>query len=197
MSHVHRLSLLLIGLMAFALVTIASPRVVYACSCIMPGTPQQELERSDAVFGGTVATIERVDQMTVHVTFDVDQVWKGPAEPSLIVTTAGDSAACGFEFQPGAEYIVYATTQDGSLATGLCSRTQSTTGAGEDLAALGEGQAPAAGEQPATGAPSGSSGDASESPTVRSAVLYGGIALAVLLVLALIFAMSRRARPAA
>lgn len=194
MRHVHRLSVLVLGLVVIGLFTVAPPRVVYACSCIMPGTPQEELSRADAVFGGTVTSIERVDQMTLRVTFDVGRIWKGPSAPTLSVTTAGDSAACGYQFQPGAEYIVYATGQDGSLVTSLCSRTQPAASASDDLAILGEGAAPdAAPQQPEAGADGVTSAPTTGVP-IRAIALWSGITLAGLLIIGLIVAVSRRGR---
>ncbi len=191
MRHVCRLSILAFGLVVLALFTVAPSRVVYACSCVPVGSPQEELDRSDAVFGGTVASIERVDPMNVRVTFDVAQVWKGQVVSPLVVTTTADGAACGYQFAPGGEYIVYAYAQDGGLATSLCSRTQPAANAGDDLALLGEGAVPNAAPPPApeTG---GATGDSTSGVPVRAIALWSGIALAGLLAIGLTIAISRR-----
>ncbi|MGI0082397.1 MAG: hypothetical protein ACREAG_03720 [Nitrosopumilaceae archaeon] len=58
----------------------------------------------------------------IPVKFDVQRVWKGPIEKTIIVSTAISSASCGYEFQEGETYLVYAYGKE-SLQTGLCTRT--------------------------------------------------------------------------
>ena len=121
----------------------------YACSCIMPGSPQEEMGRSSVVFQGKVTEVrgapagDMVNSMDpVQVIFEVSRVWKGPEYKNLVISTAMSSASCGFEFQPGQEYIVYANGGEDSLETGLCTRTRSLADGGEDIQALGDGIVP-------------------------------------------------------
>lgn len=121
----------------------------FACSCIMPGAPQEEMARSSAVFQGKVIEVRSapaggmVSSMDpVEVIFEVSQVWKGPEYTRLSVKTALSSASCGFEFQAGQEYIVYASGDEGGLETGLCTRTRTLADGGEDVQALGAGVVP-------------------------------------------------------
>ncbi|HSH80789.1 MAG TPA: hypothetical protein VLA19_19850, partial [Herpetosiphonaceae bacterium] len=143
MSTLIRWSTVLVVAAAFLL---ANPTCVFACSCLPPGTPQEELGRSDAVFAGKVVGLTgRVDGgavETVDVTFEVSQVWKGAASRTVQLQTPGSSASCGFNFEQGREYVVYASQQEGSLTSGLCSRTTLLASAADDLAALGTGTAP-------------------------------------------------------
>jgi hypothetical protein len=134
--------------LVFAVLALAPACPAYACSCIPPAPPKESLADAAAVFsgevtevvlpgGGVVNTAEMIE-----VNFKVDQVWKGEIAELTTVTTAGSSASCGFEFQSGQSYIVYAYLVDGQLNASLCSRTAALENAGEDLEALGEGAAP-------------------------------------------------------
>ncbi len=131
-----------------------------ACSCVPPGTPLEELGRSTAVFAGKAIRIDAgllySSADPVMVTFQVAQVWKGPEHARLTLHTERSGASCGYEFQGGQEYLVYASGPEADLYTGLCTRTQPLASAGDDLQALGEGTTPsddapglAAGSQPA------------------------------------------------
>ena len=78
----------------------------------------------------------------VAVTFQVGTVWKGPLDETLLASTAAAGASCGFSFQEGHDYIVYARGEESDLRVSLCSRTGSLSRAAEDLKQLGEGRAP-------------------------------------------------------
>ena len=126
---------------------LASPTPSYGCSCIVPGSPSEELDKSAAVFSGEVVsvkeqsffgtTISSTDPTTVK--FAVDKVWKGTVRPDISFTTARSGASCGFTFAEGKEYIVY--SRDGDTVS-LCSRTKLIEDAREDLDALGAGNPP-------------------------------------------------------
>jgi hypothetical protein len=149
----RRFLLTILAALTFGAAVIAHPPgQAYACSCVQPGPPAEAAAQSEAVFLGTVAgTTPQANG--VLVTFDVESVWKGPNGPQLTLGTAGSSASCGYEFVPGEKYIVYASAQEGQLATGLCTRTALAADAADDLAALGEGQAPNPGVVPPAGEP--------------------------------------------
>jgi hypothetical protein len=107
------------------------------------------MARSTAVFAGTVLSvalppdapiISSADPITI--TFQVSTVWKGTAAQTLSVQTARDGASCGYTFQAGQEYVVYANGGAADLQVSRCSRTKLLAEAGEDLAALGTGSAP-------------------------------------------------------
>ena len=78
----------------------------------------------------------------VNVTFRVDAVWKGPMQNILRVTTAREGISCGYSFEMGVEYLVYARGIATELRVSKCSRTQQLPASDEDLVALGEGIAP-------------------------------------------------------
>ncbi|MDQ0417357.1 hypothetical protein J2Z48_001530 [Croceifilum oryzae] len=108
---------------------------VQACSCVPLGDPIKEADKSSAVFVGQVVKLE--DDANQHIaTLHVSKRWKGELDPELTVYTALSGAACGFEFEMGKEYLVYATKENGHLTTTICSRTKLLSEAQADLDAL-------------------------------------------------------------
>ncbi|NQX47345.1 hypothetical protein HQN87_18595 [Paenibacillus tritici] len=144
--------MLLCALMVFITLLTVRPQVTYACSCVMPAPPLEAMEKSAAIFEGTVVRIEEeVKPMQssmdpVSVTFQVGSRWKGEVGEQVTVTTALSDASCGFEFTEGERYMVYASGEEAEgnggttkLTVSLCSRTALFSGAQEDLNALGAG----------------------------------------------------------
>lgn len=138
-------TLLLVALFGLASLPVL-PGPLSACTCAPPGPPAQEMERADAVFTGKVVSIgaahvpgdEPKWPSRLEVTFRLLGVWKGLAEGERVtVYTASQSAACGFEFEDGKKYLVYAYDAGGELTATLCSRTALLKRAEEDLQALG------------------------------------------------------------
>ena len=144
-----QMTMLRIALLAalFIALPVSNLGQVYACSCIMPGTPSEELANSSLVFAGSAASVREdqpflgIDRLPANglttVEFKVDTVWKGNTKETTTLETARYGASCGFTFVEEEEYIVY--SRDGK-AVSLCSRTRSLSDAQEDLAALGEGE---------------------------------------------------------
>ena len=106
----------------------------WACTCALPGNVYTEYAASHAVFLGEVVEISfeappRSSFDPVQVTIHVEESWKGAPGDTVRVVTAASGASCGFTFQVGTRYLVYAGAYgDGSaqLATSLCSRTHTT-----------------------------------------------------------------------
>ena len=130
----------------------ASAAPSYACDCPSPGSPSEALAQSHSVFRGVVTSISMVEREDgswgsddpVAVEISASEVWKGPTSRTRTLETVRSEVSCGFEFELGAEYIVY--THDDSFVS-LCSRTHSlATGFFDDdyndLEELGQGQAP-------------------------------------------------------
>ena len=128
---------------------VVHPERSYACSCLEPGSPSEELEEADAVFMGRVVSVREVEKVhgdltyvdSVITEFDVKTVWKGPVNQTMYIDSGGP---CGIGFIEGVEYIVYAYYSDhwDGLATGLCTRTTLLSWAMDDLAGLGAGTTP-------------------------------------------------------
>lgn len=129
---------------------VMSPTSTYACSCVDPGSPAEALAQSDLVFRGTVTSIKPGDdERQLAVQFDVQTVWKGANTDTITLATQEDTAACGYPFEAGVEYVVY--SYDGTDVA-LCSRTAPVELAAEDLAAFSGGaQAGGATDFPNTG----------------------------------------------
>ena len=140
------------------LASMVQPRCVWACDCDAPSIADAS-DGAVAIFAGEVTAVvpsaQEISSATfVAVTFAVSRVWKGAAQPTITITTARWEPSCGYEFQKGQEYLVYARAVDTTLVpkqranivlqTGFCSRTQPLADATADLAALGERQAPTA-----------------------------------------------------
>lgn len=174
---------------------LGHPAQVHACSCVMPGTPSEEIDKFDAVFAGRVVSIEHSfdpqgssfspgDQTTIA--FKISAVWKGAVNRDMDVTTPSTGGACGFAFEEGEEYIVYAydsADADGGYSVNICSRTALLADAQEDLDAFGDGDAPLtqAGAPQPEGQPD--TDDVSVSLVILGAiaaiVLVGGLSAAV------------------
>ena len=137
-----RTPVLLAAVVVVSLLAVAPP--AEACSCAPPSDPRGEMEHADAVFSGRVVDVEPGERergfRRLAVRFALDAVWKGLTEgDEATVRTAEQSAACGYSFSPGEEYLVYAyASESGELTTGLCTRNAPLSRASDDLAALGE-----------------------------------------------------------
>ncbi|WP_342542674.1 hypothetical protein MHH33_00870 [Paenisporosarcina sp. FSL H8-0542] len=127
------------------------PTTSYACSCAQPPSVEDELERSQAVFSGKVLEVKVQKNFKGYVKkrvlIEVAETWKGVSESQVIITTGSGGGDCGYEFQVGQEYLVYATESTmygdkAELVTVICDRTTELSAAQEDLTVLGEGKEP-------------------------------------------------------
>jgi Tissue inhibitor of metalloproteinase len=126
-----------IAVCSLLLLSLLAAEPAFACSCIEPPPPQEAAQQAAAVFSGTVVSVTQVGNQQ-EVRIRVESVWKGAKCGEITIYTPLDEAACGFNFQTGLNYLVYAERQQGKLTTNLCTRTKPTALAAEDLAALGE-----------------------------------------------------------
>jgi hypothetical protein len=126
-----------------AVAALACARDAVACSCMSSGPPCQAAFQVDAVFIGTVRSIDLrkvpmdgmatpVDRRMVHIA--VERVVRGVEGTVVDVWTGMGGGDCGFDFKAGERYVVYAWRRDGALTTGICSRTRLLSDAAEDLA---------------------------------------------------------------
>ena len=132
------------------LVVLSFPRSASACSCIETSVADA-LAGADVVFIGRVVNIRlgnpREPGVTstadpVLIALDVSGYWKGPVSRVMTITTPRSEMSCGFSFQRGLVYLVYAQKEGSALVTGLCSRTSSATKAANDLKILGAAKVP-------------------------------------------------------
>jgi hypothetical protein len=135
--------LIIIGVLAGLVIFVTSPSTTVACDFEPPPPPEQALDEATAVFAGEVRSIEQVDddpgQQYIAATFDVDRSWKGVESSPVVVETHQDEATCGFPFEEGGTYIVYAYSEGTPLTTALYHRTNLLERADEDLDVLGSG----------------------------------------------------------
>lgn len=128
------------GAVLLLLVLGISP--VLGCDFPAPPPPAQAAEEADAVFVGTVTGVERAGDNDVVATFEVERVWRGPPTATNRVATPENPGMCGYAFEVGQAYLVYANQQDGELQTSIATRTIALDRAEQDLRALGEGEPP-------------------------------------------------------
>lgn len=119
-----------------------------ACSCAPEPEPRTALDAADAVFTGRVVGLTLVPRVPeepstsfiaedVAVTIVVSAVWKGEPAERVTLYTAFTCCVCGYPFELGKTYLIYAMQRDGQLTTSICSRTRLLEKADEDLATLG------------------------------------------------------------
>lgn len=202
-------------LLMISLGALVSPATrACACSCV-PVTAAQAAQQADLVFDGVVLTVDgRAGQASgrpLRVRFAVESVSKGAAVDRVELTTENNSAACGFNFEPGQRYRVHATAG----ATGLCSgnrelgpaaaQPRPDAGSGPGVAPVGGHPAGGAGPgrdsaAPSTAGPGGAvpaSGPAVGGSPVLLGAVVGGSALAGGVLLAGWLGWRRRAQKSA
>jgi len=147
-----------------------------------------------AIFEARVASIEVADGQR-HVRFDVVQTWLAAEHEHVEVVTAETEAACGYSFEIGQSYLVYASGVEGeAYRVSLCSRTRPMQDADDDRALLGSGVVPVDIEDgpeatPTVRTPPARGGCASCAVTTAS-----GSARAMLVALGIALAITRRRR---
>ncbi len=137
-------------LLIVGLPCVAKP--VEACSCLQEKPPCDAFGAADAVFSGVVVEFSKqfdgheieVDGRKMKIPYAVvarlliDKAYKGVSGTEVEITTGAGGGDCGYAFQTGRHYLVYAyrVEQNGKLGTGICSRTRPLEAAKEDLAFL-------------------------------------------------------------
>jgi hypothetical protein len=139
-----RRSLAVFGI-ALAATLIGSPGAS-ACSCLTvgPGEPDYrwQLQFADAVFQGIVREVRDLESIPLKlIVFDADAAWKGVKASRVLIFTGWGGGDCGFDFEVGKKYLVWAKRNEsqapGELAAGTCSPTASLESAGVQLTQLG------------------------------------------------------------
>ncbi len=130
---------------------LATTQPAHACDCPEPAPPEQAAEDAAAVFAGeVVATTTRGDDPAVEdliADVEVDDVWRGTVHERVEVSTPADQGLCGTDLEDGVSYLLYVRQDgDGGFVTDLCMRTTPLDQAQADLDALGEPDAPLAGD---------------------------------------------------
>jgi hypothetical protein len=114
----------------------------HACKCAEPPSARDALASAGAVFEGRVEKLTPAGNDLV-VEFSVTQGWKNAATERLRLRTPLASAACGYPFNAGESYLVYADAGAGDgLRVSHCSRTRLAAEGEPDVAELGLGVVP-------------------------------------------------------
>jgi 5-hydroxyisourate hydrolase-like protein (transthyretin family) len=114
-----------------------------ACSCMFGGAaPCSEYWKTDTIFEGTVVGESKVKVVEGSfkfekrlVRFDLVESFRGAQGAQLEVITGWGGGDCGYEFERGETYLVYAyrDEKDNRLYTSICSRTRPLADAAEDI----------------------------------------------------------------
>jgi SdrD B-like domain len=104
-----------------------------------PRLPCQAYWEANVVFAGTVTQITASENKdTFHrrlIRFSVTDPFRGLTGSEAEVLTGSGDADCGYGFQLGGDYLVYAhlNKEDNKLYTSICSRTRPLSSAADDL----------------------------------------------------------------
>ncbi|WP_127932772.1 hypothetical protein [Nonomuraea polychroma] len=111
----------LLGLFALvAAVVVVTSTAAHACDCA-DLTPAAAKEHAEVVFTGTVVEVRRdgtqgLGPPTPAVyTFRADNVYKGAPAAGFTVSSNVDTASCGYPFQQGTRYLVFARSDTSEL----------------------------------------------------------------------------------
>ncbi|WP_407271124.1 hypothetical protein [Radiobacillus sp. PE A8.2] len=145
MKKIICITILLSVALSFMGMTII-PSTSYACSCADPNPVEAEFKRATAVFSGEVVKITE-NPSSKQVLFKVTETWKGVSRSQVYITTGIGGGDCGYRFQQGNNYLVYAHPSsmyggNNGLVTIHCDGTKQLSEAEEDLVILGEGELP-------------------------------------------------------
>ncbi|MEV0388716.1 hypothetical protein [Nonomuraea sp. NPDC050643] len=90
----------------------------HACSCAQM-TPARSVEQATAVFTGTVVAVRTDDARPPApsvFTFRADNVYKGTPAAEFTLASDVDSASCGYAFEKGTRYLVFASAETSAVA---------------------------------------------------------------------------------
>ena len=116
---------------------------VIACSCSLPIpkrtlNEQVKIERksSDAIFIGEVLEVKD-NKFSFIVKIKVESNWKGDKDAEVTIFTGKGGGDCGYPFQVGESYLIYASKLDnGNLTTNICRRTKLLSESQDDIKIL-------------------------------------------------------------
>ena len=79
-----------------------------------PPSPKENFQNHDVVFVGEILKAEEnKDEFQFNIAFDVKKKYKGDFDSKIIINTASQSAACGYDnlktFKPGDIWVIYAS----------------------------------------------------------------------------------------
>ena len=120
--------------LAASLLILCTPSPLSACTCDFPvGSCQRTWKAGDIIFTGTV-TKKITSRLPYGIDyyasqnsfkFSVSEIFRGFAVAGQEFTVFTDSGGggCGYNFDIGTEYLVYASLREGKLRTSICTPT--------------------------------------------------------------------------
>ncbi len=127
-----------------------APPQAAACTCSTPGPPCEAFWKAYAVFVGRVLAVAEQPPVRVkpsdpppiglgvNVTLAIVERFTGDLgdQPTIEITTGRSDGDCGYRFEVGRDYVVYAWRTEGRalLSTSICTRTRPVDRAADDLA---------------------------------------------------------------
>jgi hypothetical protein len=128
-----------IGVLFALMLAIAGQ--AYPCDCQFGGSAVcQDYWKASAVFVGTViesktVSIKRGEYQVQQrlVRFSLDEPFRGVEGAQVEVMTGMGGGDCGIGFTQTQQYLVYASSFEGKLYTGICMRTKRISAAAADL----------------------------------------------------------------
>ena len=135
---------------ASVLAALGACGLAEACSCRGESSPAEAFTDAKLVFRGRVESFGKGPAAHVprSVRFSVSRVWKGAVTAHHVIYTGFGGPDCGFPFEIGQEYVIYARSQRYETdekgervghfvpATSSCGRTATVATAEQDLTYL-------------------------------------------------------------
>jgi hypothetical protein len=138
---------------AVASVVLTYPPAHAACTCKQADL-NQSVQRADAVFTGTVTSVQRPPDESsgvIVILVNADRSWKGDVPAKVELSTPASSDDCGVDnLKANKDYLFFAQSDNAQLTIDSCGGTAPFTAAlGDGISKLlGEGKDPAAAEEP-------------------------------------------------
>ena len=111
------------------------------CSCAGTQLPCESYWQASAVFLGTVTSSKDINPKRGDLDFygrvfhfTIDKSFRGVQGTEVEIMTGNGGGDCGYGFEIGRQYLVYAYRDENRLVTGICSRTRPTSHAEADFA---------------------------------------------------------------
>ena len=105
------------------------PRI-YACGCVGQMTQcDRNWSLGETIFLGKTVAMEKLPHPEVDASyaahFSIEEGFRGTSGSEIVVYTGAGGGDCGYPFEPGTSYVVYATRDAGNrLHASICSQTR-------------------------------------------------------------------------
>lgn len=125
------------------------------CTCVVSheSSLDDEIRSADLIFEGVVLGQVEYPESWVDIEFEdfrpmvgfgsleynfffASKVWKGSRRHDLVVGTPRNDSMCGYDFEVGQRYVVFASTSDSQPTTNICMATKQASSAAEERRVL-------------------------------------------------------------